>query len=264
MPLSVPELRRAWRAFECAPSRLVKIPFGPDEIRVAPPSVEAWQALWKVVDANGYSVRTGDTDSYSCRENASGTGRSLHSFGIALDINWDTNPWIDHPCVRPVRFSGKSSQPQRAREVPAISDTDMTAAMIADVRAIKTKTGERVFVWGGDWSSVKDCMHFEIDLAPQGLAVGIDWTTVRGADGAPAASPVPSGPPTAAAQLFRVIARTGLHLREGPGVNFGVVRTLPFGSTVHVSRRDGDWVVADLEGDGRIDGHLFGAFLEPA
>jgi hypothetical protein len=262
MPLSVPELRRAWRAFECAPSRLVKIPFGPDEIRVAPPSVEAWQALWKVMEAHGYNLRPSDTDSYSCRESTSGGGRSLHSFGIALDINWDSNPWIDHPGVRPVRFSSKATQALRAREVPATADTDMAPDMLVDVRAIKTKAGERVFVWGGDWGTVKDCMHFELDLAPQSLAAGVDWSTVKGSSaGAPAPVPTPAASP--AGQPFRVIARTGLHLREGPGVTFGTSRTLPFGSTVFVLRRDGDWAVADLEGDGRADGHLFAAFLEP-
>jgi hypothetical protein len=137
----------------------------------------------------------------------------------------------------------------------------MTPDMISDVRAIKTKAGERVFVWGGDWNSVKDCMHFEIDIAPHDLAVGIDWGTVRGANGA--VLPSPPLPAPTLGHPHRVIARSGLHLREGPGVDFGIVKLLPFGSTAHILRRDGDWATADLEGDGRVDGHLFGAFLEP-
>jgi D-alanyl-D-alanine carboxypeptidase/Bacterial SH3 domain len=258
MVLSVPQLRAAWREFECAPSRLVKIPFGPDEIKVAPPTVEAWQALWKVLEAHGYNVRPGDTDSYSCRGNASGTGKSLHSFGIALDINWDSNPWIDHPGVRAVRHSDKPDQDTRARDVAAgRADTDMTAAMVADVRAIRTKAGEPVFVWGGGWNSVKDCMHFEIDVSPEDLAVGIDWSTVR------AGAPVPDpNAVTPAAQPHRVIARNGVNLREGPGATFAVITTLPFGTTVHVMRREGDWALSDLQGDGRADGHTHKAFLE--
>ena len=128
--------------------------------------------------------------------------------------------------------------------------------MMRDVPAIKTNDRARVFVWGGDWSGVKDCMHFEIDLAPQGLAVGILMDDGAGRRQRATGFARPFGAADRRRELFRVIARTGLHLREGPGVNFGVVRTLPFGSIVQVSRRDGDWVVADLEGDGRIDGHL--------
>lgn len=56
----------------------------------------------------------------------------------------------------------------------------MTVAMIEDAVAIKTSKGKQVFEWGGNWATVKDSMHFEVDVGPQDLAEGIDWKTVRG------------------------------------------------------------------------------------
>ena len=56
----------------------------------------------------------------------------------------------------------------------------MTLAMIDDALAIKTTAGDPVFEWGGYWINVKDAMHFEIDVSPDELAAGIDWSTVKG------------------------------------------------------------------------------------
>lgn len=161
-----------------------EIPFGEDRILVAPPTVEAWQALYSVLEQHGYDVRVDDTDSYNCRSIKGRSVKSLHSFGIALDINWHTNPWIDHKGKRAVRFSGRGSQEGRAGDVKlGRADTDMTPRMIADVARIATNEGKRVFEWGGNWNSVKDAMHFEIRLAPADFKAGIDWRTVSGARG---------------------------------------------------------------------------------
>jgi hypothetical protein len=41
-----------------------------------------------------FDVRTNDTGAY-CYRNIAGTSKlSLHSFGIAIDINWDDNPMV--------------------------------------------------------------------------------------------------------------------------------------------------------------------------
>jgi hypothetical protein len=148
MGQSTPKLRELWKTYECARAAMVTIPFGPDRILVAPPTVDAWKALASVLAAHGYAIRTSDTDSYNCRTITGGTEKSLHAFGIALDVNWKTNPYIDHNGERDVRFSGKTTQDERALDVKhALADTDMTPAMIADVGAIKTKGGKSVFEW---------------------------------------------------------------------------------------------------------------------
>lgn len=65
---------------------------------------------------------------------------------------------------------------------------------------------------------------------------------------------------------FIIVARGGLQLRKGPGLGFGVTRTLETGRGLTVLGFDGDgqWARVDLEGDGLVDGHVFAAFLQPA
>ncbi|WP_027154902.1 M15 family metallopeptidase [Mesorhizobium sp. WSM2561] len=249
---------------------MVVIPFGLDRIRIAPPGAEAFEALSTVIDHHGYIIRTQDTDSYNCRTITGGTGKSLHSYGIALDVNWTTNPFINHGGERNIRFSDKPTQDERARDVRAgKADTDMTSAMIADVRAIKTMSGKRVFEWGGDWKDRKDCMHFELDLAPEDLEEGIDPSTVVGTAGRPdepqfigaeirgldvGIAPIPL-------DMHTVIARDGLRLRSGPSDTAGIIRVLHFGVAVNVLGRDGAWAMVDLQSDGRADGFVFAGFL---
>jgi hypothetical protein len=273
------QLRDLWSAFECNAGGMVVIPFGPDHIRIAPPTAEAWQALAAVLQHHRYHVRTKDTDSYNCRSIKGTNKKSLHSFGIALDINWDTNPYRDHAGKRAVRYSKKETQEERAEDVRlGIADTDMTEVMIADVLKICTlEDKQQVFEWGGHWTSVKDCMHFEIDLSPEELEKGIDTTTVAGWDSFIAARDDSGLALALAPELMRpiipapglserhvVIARGGLHLRGGPSTEFPILRTCPAGTEVSVIARNGSWAQVDLEGDGLADGYMSFGFLRPA
>jgi hypothetical protein len=61
-----------------------------------------------------------------------------------------------------------------------------------------------------------------------------------------------------------VTARSGLWLRKGPGLGFDRARLLDEGTELTVQGLDGEWARVDLEGDGRIDGHVFAAFLRAA
>lgn len=177
-------LRREWSEWGCREGQMDVIDFGPDRIRVCPPTTDAWTALAQVLAHHNYMIRTADTDSYSCRAITGASGLSLHAFGIALDVNWETNPFLQTPNRRKARFSRRRMQARRGADVRAgTADTDMTEPMIRDVRAIRTVDGREVFTWGGDWKTVKDAMHFHIDLKPAELARGIDWDTVAG-DGA--------------------------------------------------------------------------------
>ena len=76
-----------------------------------------------------------------------------------------------------------------------------------------------------------------------------------------------SGAGARSASRYTVIARGGLQLRKGPGLGFGVTKTIQTGTEIAVVGFDGpngEWARVDLEGDGLIDGHLFAAFLQPA
>ena len=251
---------------------MVLIPFGPDKIRVAPPTAPAWEALAAVLQQHDYKIRTADTDSYNCRTIKGSNEKSLHAFGIALDLNWTTNPFQDHVGSRPPRFSDKDTQDGRADDVRlGRADTDMTREMIHDILAIRTTSGQPVFEWGGNWLAVKDTMHFEIDVAPADLESPINPTTVARGDSQAeeedaifvvreATSPAPAlnhGVP------HRVTARSGLKLRSGPGMGFDHMRTIPHGTQVFVLSTAGSWAQVALEGDGHADGFMAAEFLSP-
>lgn len=72
------------------------------------------------------------------------------------------------------------------------------------------------------------------------------------------------GGPASGDREFRVIASSGLRLRGGPGLEFGVLTTLPFGTPVTVLSRSGDWAKIDSTGDGGADGFVHAEFLEPS
>jgi hypothetical protein len=261
-----PKLRELWKAYECAEDKMIRIPFGPDKIKVASPTVEAWRALSAVFRHHAYVIRTADTDSYNCRTIKGSTEKSLHSFGIALDVNWSTNPFRDHAGNRDVRFSTKGTQHERAEDVRlGRADTDMTPPMIADVVGIKTLVGAQVFEWGGHWKSVKDAMHFELDLSPAELAEGIDYLTVVGWEAFLAdlreGAPTGSIPPPDMRERHVVVARSGLNLRAGASTDFSVLRNLPPGTAVFVIGRTAAWAQVDLEGDGLADGYVAYEFL---
>jgi D-alanyl-D-alanine carboxypeptidase/Bacterial SH3 domain len=270
MAETTPRLRTLWKTYDCSEKKMVVVPFGPDKIRIAPPTVAAWDALASVLDHHRYDLRSADTDSYNCRNIKGSNLRSLHAYGIALDVNWNTNPFKRTPDKRKVRFSSKATQGERAEAVRlGEADTDMTPAMIADVLAIKTRRGKQVFDWGGSWSTTKDSMHFEIDLSPADLAAGIDPRTVAGglagspaAELHPAVSPAP-WVPAAPAEPYVVIARDGLKLRAGPSVSFAAIRTYPEGTQVTVLSRDRSWGLVDLQSDGKADGYMHLGFLRP-
>lgn len=79
-------------------------------------------------------------------------------------------------------------------------------------------------------------------------------------------SPVTSIPSAGGVGRHLVIARGGLWLRKGPGLDFEKDRLLAEGLTVGVTRYDGPdkaWACVDIEGDGLADGFAFAAFLAP-
>ena len=75
-----------------------------------------------------------DISSYNNRSKIWGGGKSLHSWGIAIDINPETNPY------QPGNYGPPT--------------TDIPPQIIE----IFKKYG---FAWGGDWPGERDAMHFE-------------------------------------------------------------------------------------------------------
>lgn len=154
--LTTTELRRKWAPACDDCMKAVELVQGV-RVQCHERAATAVQALGRVLEAYAYPVRRDDTGGFSCRRITGGTGHSLHSFGIALDINWNTNPY-------------------RADNVLV---TDMDRAMVDDILRMRTVSGAHVWRWGGDFRSVKDAMHFEIACMPDDLASGVEWETVR-------------------------------------------------------------------------------------
>lgn len=123
---------------------------GGGQVTVRTPIVSAVRALDDCLRVHDYRTRTDDTGAYNCRKITGGTGYSLHAYGIAVDLNWLSNPY--------------------GRRLV----TDMPAAMVADIKAIRTRNGKRVWRWGGDYGGNKDAMHFEVVCHPADMATGID------------------------------------------------------------------------------------------
>ncbi len=148
--LSTSQLRSAW-APACKPSssRVTITLYGGGRITVDRRCEQAFKALNQCLITHGYRTRIVDTGAYNCRIITGGTGYSLHAYGIAADLNWQTNPY------------GKKLI------------TDMPPAMRADIKALRTKNGKQVFGWGGDYRTNKDAMHWEIVCSPADLATGL-------------------------------------------------------------------------------------------
>jgi hypothetical protein len=131
-----------------------------DTASVNPDAVDAFTALDLVLNALGYGP--GDAQTYNCRPVVGGSGLSLHAYGIAVDIDPPLNP---HENVwGPTDWSR----------------TKFTPAQVDAAKAIRTNNGKQVWTWGGNWFTIKDYMHWQLDVAPADLATGINWSTVIG------------------------------------------------------------------------------------
>jgi hypothetical protein len=186
------ELRRTWARYACAEPEMVTIRLLSHRTPVNPLAVDAFSALGQALLAAGYQARS--TWVYNCRDirqtaPATTPRRSLHAYGLAVDIDPRTNPHRRN--VRgPIAFSAEPTQPGREADVRAgRAGTAFTPAQIAAAEAIRTVDGLQVFGWGGRWRSSHDAMHFEIRLTPAELVRGIAASSASRPQGQQAAVP---------------------------------------------------------------------------
>lgn len=62
-------------------------------------------------------------------------------------------------------------------------------------------------------------------------------------------------------EIYITIARDGLNLRSGPGVEFPIVQSIPFDTPVYLLKREGRWGLIDTRGDRAADGFAHLSFL---
>lgn len=166
MVLSMDQLRRAWGPACRGPFTRVAL-YGKGVVQVKSSIVPAVQALSAQLRAYNYATRAADTGAYNCRRITGGSGYSLHAYGIAIDINWNSNPYGSR------------------------LKTNMPRPMIEAIKAIRTNNGQQVWRWGGDYTGNKDAMHFEIVCRPADLATGIKSSGGGGTNPTPAPKPKP-------------------------------------------------------------------------
>lgn len=124
------------------------------------------EVLFLITAEEGYRVRKSDTGGFNCRPIAGTRIASNHSWGLAVDINWSTNPYS---------LVFKSDIP------PAV------------VHAWE----EAGFYWGGRYRIRKDTMHFEALFAPADVSKYLAiarkrLASLRGTDEKPKPAPKPS------------------------------------------------------------------------
>jgi len=100
-------------------------------------------------------------------------------------------------------------------------------------------------------------------LVKRRAAEGVLWLTDNGSTSALTASDdmVQSVESDDSHARFQVIARGGLKVRAGAGLEFAVTQMLAEHTIVHVIKEKNDWAAIDLEGDGLIDGWVSLDFL---
>lgn len=152
------QLRSWWATYRCNTSKMTRVAFpGVDrswDLLVATEARPAWLAFAAVMASEGYLFRESAGGTYNCRPIAGTTKYSLHSYGIAIDLNPSKNPY-----GKPLR----TDLPQSFRE------------RIGSIQA----NGKRCFEWGGSWTT-PDAMHFELDVSPADIAKGVTFDNGTG------------------------------------------------------------------------------------
>jgi hypothetical protein len=147
-------LRTLWDGWKCGNGVYIDQPFFGKTIGGIPaPAQDAFRALEMVLRATGYEPKS--RWAYNCRNIGGSSLPSLHSYGIAVDLDPKQNPFAHGD-----RYSGL-----------------IKAHHVSAVLAIKNTSGRSIWSWGGNWSK-PDRMHFQLDQGPD--AVDVDWSTVPG------------------------------------------------------------------------------------
>jgi peptidoglycan hydrolase-like protein with peptidoglycan-binding domain len=221
---STAEMRAAWGPEGRAGPQLEKVVFtssGDGAVAsVDARCADAFRALDAVLAAHGYPTRKADTGGYVLRKIRGGDGWSLHSYGICVDVNWQSNPYVKRAAPWGGGFGA-------AAGIPPGTVTDLTPEIVRDVLAIRTRGGAGVFRWGGQYGTYGDAMHWEVVVGPSELATGIDGAAPKVAEPWTAPTKQPTGQPSlragggpkgAVEELQRLLVAAGFDTKGVDGV----------------------------------------------
>ena len=102
------------------------------------------------------SMAADNTSAFNCRPITGGGAFSVHSWGKAVDINPVENPYVKGDIVLPE--AGRPFVDRSSSRPGVIVDDDVVVEAFAAIG----------FVWGGDWTRLKDYQHFEVEDPSQG------------------------------------------------------------------------------------------------
>lgn len=112
---------------------------------------EEFKAVFEDMYKIKFRIKASQTAAYVWK-NISGTGTiSQHSYGLAIDINWNDNPCFYNTNVDVSKGYGGYK--------PGVNKFSVTQKVIKIWKS-------HGFYWGGDWSGKKDTMHFSYTEKP--------------------------------------------------------------------------------------------------
>lgn len=121
------------------------------------------------IERDGYRFRKADTGAYNCRKIAGTATWSNHAWAIAIDGNWQTNPYTK------------------------LLKTDYPAWVVE-------RFNRYGFAWGGHYSGRKDAMHWEAMGTPAQMQAALELARRELGKAAVAPIPAPTAPGVRAVQ----------------------------------------------------------------
>lgn len=159
--------QRGWGA-PCTGARVTVVLAGGARVSVRAELAELVGLIMRANEAQGYAYRAADTGAYNCRKISGSSSWSWHAWAIAVDANWQTNPYTS-----PLR----TDRPQWERD----------------------RWNRFGFAGGWDYDGAKDAMHAEFMGTPAQAAQLLEVARrelgpiIGGQAPAPAPVPAPGG-----------------------------------------------------------------------
>jgi hypothetical protein len=220
--------------------------------------------------ADNYERATGLADAQYVLDYASATLQQPKGSAIYFGIDFDASAAEIHDRILPyfqaiADVFGQAGNPYKV----GVYGSGATCKALLDAGLARYAwlaqstgwTGYKAFLASNRWALRQD-----MPASVGGVACDPDVAGADGDFGDFSLAATPAGAPASAPvrQAMRVNARGGLRLRSGPGTDFDSLRLLPLDTLVYPLKASGSWTQVDLEGDGRADGFVSGAYLVEA